>query len=798
MNGAKINSLDRQYYLQRAALACWIALTVAVALLFARAVEQGLHFETDLRALLPDTEQSRLAQAAGQQLFDYGGDRIALVVVAPDRHTAVAAATLLEQRLQAIPQLALEQMDALGDVAVDQLTLYRRHRFHLLSAAQREALQNGAAEDLAQAALRQLYDPRGWARIATPAEDPLNLLQGFYSAIQATAPPFEFDGEQLLLTNTAHPERGYALLSARSESSVLKLETQAAIVADIDRVAQELSSTWPGTELLRSGIVFHAAAAAGEARREISIIGAGSALGIVLLFMLTFASLRPLFLSLGSVLYGALCALTLCHYLFGTIHLLTLVFGASLLGVGIDYALHYFTRLHGDADDNSGSATLRSIFPAIALGLITTLIGYGNLAQAPLPGLQQIAAFSVAGLASAWLCVVALFPFATRPSPRPYPAYLQAIAAAPWRVWQRISPRYGVVSLLLIAALCLLVCWQGLRASSDIRALYAPSPALLHQEQRIQSLLGSLSPNQFFLLHAEDPDSLLQREEALHNTLDQLVAVGAIDQWQGISRYLPSLQQQRGDYQLLADTVYGDNGAAWPLMAQLGFSNAEQSSLRQRFDAQREDMLLPDAWLQVASAEQALPWLGPLGGGFASMVTLRGVNDLEALTATAANTEGLQFVDRVAQMAAALEQQRHRASILLAAAYGLVMVILLLRYRSLAALLLLLVPALSTLLTLTLFALAAVPITLFHTFALFLVLGLGMDYSIFSREAARGDNDCRLAILLSATTSCLSFGLLALSTTPMVQAFGVTVLLGSLLNVTLVPLVDRFSGEARA
>ncbi len=65
-----------------------------------------------------------------------------------------------------------------------------------------------------------------------------------------------------------------------------------------------------------------------------------------------------------------------------------------------------------------------------------------------------------------------------------------------------------------------------------------------------------------------------------------------------------------------------------------------------------------------------------------------------------------------------------------------------------------------------------------------------MDYSIFAREAAPGDKDCRLAILLSALTSCLSFGLLSLSSTPMVQAFGITVLLGSLLNLLLVPLVD--------
>ena len=81
------------------------------------------------------------------------------------------------------------------------------------------------------------------------------------------------------------------------------------------------------------------------------------------------------------------------------------------------------------------------------------------------------------------------------------------------------------------------------------------------------------------------------------------------------------------------------------------------------------------------------------------------------------------------------------------------------------------------------------PLTLFHAFALFLVLGLGMDYAIFLYDAEDAATAARIAVLLSAVTTWLSFGLLGLSSTPMVADFGITLFLGTLFSYLLAPLV---------
>ena len=67
--------------------------------------------------------------------------------------------------------------------------------------------------------------------------------------------------------------------------------------------------------------------------------------------------------------------------------------------------------------------------------------------------------------------------------------------------------------------------------------------------------------------------------------------------------------------------------------------------------------------------------------------------------------------------------------------------------------------------------------------SLFLVLGLGMDYTIFSHEMREQHDTTQQAIVLSAITSLLSFGLLSFSSIPVVHSFGITVLIGNSLNL---------------
>src|SRR6185295_2728830 len=125
-------------------------------------------------------------------------------------------------------------------------------------------------------------------------------------------------------------------------------------------------------ELLVTGVPLFAATNAQRAQFEVSTVGTGSMIAVILLFLITFRSARPLLLATLAIGTGLLVAFTVSIWLFDRVHLLTFVFGATLIGVSDDYALHYLCDAFRSPNWNPRDAT-RRVLPGLALGLATTL-----------------------------------------------------------------------------------------------------------------------------------------------------------------------------------------------------------------------------------------------------------------------------------------------------------------------------------------------------------------------------------------------------------------------------------------
>jgi predicted exporter len=123
--------------------------------------------------------------------------------------------------------------------------------------------------------------------------------------------------------------------------------------------------------------------------------------------------------------------------------------------------------------------------------------------------------------------------------------------------------------------------------------------------------------------------------------------------------------------------------------------------------------------------------------------------------------------------------------------YLTIYALLFVRYRA-AAWRALAPTAVASMLVLALLGIAGQPLQLFHVLALMLLLGIGVDYGIFLQEQHdHREPTAWLAVSLSAVSALLSFGLLALSRTPALQAFGMTMLIGTTLVWLLVPCFRR-------
>lgn len=793
------------------------------AFLTSSILRDGIKIETSLQALLPQDKNHKIVQLASDKLFAASGNKVILLVEGDDRRQLLQAAAQVEERLGASPSFHLIDDTFIQHQSDLLLNTLGSQPFNFLSEDHRQQLSQGNVSVLLNDAHMALFDLVGADGVLPPEQDPVGLFNDWFSS--AYSPPENILREDGFLFVTGSSGKSGDYTTASSAFSILIV---AELVGDalgtntqehvIELMSGVYSALPEGVTLSRSGMIFHAAETAAKAKQDIMLVAIGSTIGIVVLFLFAFISPMPLLVSLSSIFFGCAAGAIITHALFGELHVFTLVFGASLIGVAVDYSLHFFASLYYQDAEGAQSAegslsvkgtqntkrsayqTIAGIFPEISAGLLTSLVGFGCLLQSTLPGLDQIALFSMVGLASSWLFVVVLYPriCGTPSSPSLVKRFrsLSIIAMAPSVFWQRLGLKrvktiYILLFVFAIATLSLNIQW-----SNDIRSLNVSSPELLQEEARIRQKLQRQGANQFFIVAADSPEALLREEEVFSEALTVLTNTPALQAYDAVSSYLPSEQRQIENYQLIAKTFFSDSRAMETFMQGLGFSAKTIRETNLSFKKGKNTVLTPEQWLKSASPELAMLWLGNLDGRYASIIALQGVSEVVALEALASRFDNVLFVDKVADISLSLSSQRDQAGYLLALAYFGIACLLLLRFRRAKALLLIVVPLLASLLTVAVLSLLKIEIGLFHLFGLFLVLGLGMDYGIFLTGPSSEKERVLVAVFLSAITSCLSFGLLSLSSIPMINAFGGTILLGSLFNLLLVPLVSLL-GETR-
>jgi len=165
---------------------------------------------------------------------------------------------------------------------------------------------------------------------------------------------------------------------------------------------------------------------------------------------------------------------------------------------------------------------------------------------------------------------------------------------------------------------------------------------------------------------------------------------------------------------------------------------------------------------------------------------------------TAQAVEGVTFLDKVASVTRLFGEYRKFFSYGLAIAIAVVLAVLSRRYGWRGGGAVLLPTLLGIASALALSGYSGVAVTLFTVMALMLVLGVGVNYAIFLVEGRGREGSAFVAVLLSAATTVLSFGLLSFSSTPALAQFGKTLVAGIGIAVLLAPLAMTLSAARPA
>lgn len=755
----------------------FLSLLLAVVALAAWQWRDGAPLSANLMELVPGTSPDALEVRAEQRMQEPLNREMLVLVGHADRQQALNMAQQLGEQWQASGLFETVQWNLQADLPALRKQLLQG-RLAMLSADDRQLLSEHP-DAFIQQRVQALFDPfNGFTLV--PSQDDWLGLTGRIQNSQPKHGAVQLDiGSGALVAEA--DGKSWVMLRARTTGNAFDMNLPLQVAELLQHSREQAAQS--GVQLLAASGLLYAANGQQQATREMTWVGGGATVGILLLLLLAFRRWGVL-LAFVPVLVGMLFGAVACVALFGHMHVMTLVLGSSLIGVAVDYPLHYLSKSWSLKPWRSWPA-LRLTLPGLTLSLITSVIGYLALAWTPFPALTQIAVFSAAGLLGAYLSAVCLLP-----------ALLKNVQLRPAQWPLRLAERLihlreallGCIRTPALLALLIAFCVGGLmqlQSKNDIRQWVGAPQHLTDEAQTIARITGYQPTSQFFLIRAANQEQLLERQAALSERLQQLVNLDKLQGYLALDQLVSAPSQQQQVRESLNRLP-----SFWQPLLDLGVPvTALQNELRQLQTLPAEDI---DAALAGPLGEPYRTlWLGPTEDGVAAITSLQGLNNPSLLRVQALDLPGVVLVDRLGDLNKVFAATQISAAELKLASCVLIVLVLMLPFGLTGALRIVALPLLAALCSLASLGWLGQPLTLFSLFGLLLVTAISVDYAILMREQVGGAAVSLLGTLLAAVTTWLSFGLLAVSSTPAVSNFGLSVSLGLAFSFMLAPWAGR-------
>lgn len=749
----------------------WLQLTFVLMLGLYLLFFGRWQLETSLLSLLPNSGQYSDMSLAEQALFS---DKQNQVVIIISGENAVAGYNTLQRNVKAMSDVELIESSQPSITTLAEFYLPYRHNF--LSENYLNALDDELAlSQLVTEQLTQLANPLVSATLASAPR--LNLAHYLQEALTAMGDMDVYQGIPAIIID----QQAYLISRLQLNVDGFSLKESKQIATQLQQLFEQIK-IGHSIDINYSGILFHTAESTTQAQQEISMFATLSLLAVVLLLFTVFRSIYPLFIALSTVAIASFYGITAILLFFNKLHMLTLVFAVTLIGIVIDYCFHYFVYA---AQKNINKQ--KSITKPLVLSFLTTVLGYFALIFSPLEMLSQVAVFMIFGLLGALLTVLILLPIIPQLKRVSITASALSLSVKSTNVFNQLLAKRTLILLSVFVSLSVLFISQPITFNDDVRLLNSSPSWLIHHEEKVAKVFKYKDVTRI-IIKANTPQKLLEKQEQI---IDQLQTVQPSLLIKSVTDLLPSIKKQKTYFdrlkeadeqghfsQAMAITGLADPITSFKPLTFEQFSTGPLSKLSTLYIAKysvtqaenQSDQQINNTNIHAYSA-----WLEVSGN-------LSKVND-EWLN----NTKNVAVFDKAADVSVALAQYRQSLLWLLIIGVAVVAVVQILKFGVSAGAFATFITVSSGLTALIISQLLIGHLNIFNLLAVLLILALAIDYVIFYQEHGLYSSTF-LAITLSALSSALVFGMLIFSKTPAVNSFGLTVMVGIIAIFILAPL----------
>ena len=476
--------------------------------------------------------------------------------------------------------------------------------------------------------------------------------------------------------------------------------------------------------------------------------------------MLAFRNLR-IFYVIFIAAFGFSVAFAGTLLCLNELNILTILISTSLIGLMFDYVLHWLSKNEGEAIRASSIKNMLKIF---LLGLLITLSGYLAFTFSDLRLLKEVALFSAFALVAAFLASYFFMPLVFEGvkfyRSKIFDAFLTKFCDLSGAVARHLGVKFLAISLILLA-IFLGFDLKNLSKNENVKDYSNMPKSLLADSSYILSLTGN---DQNTMIVTRSRGDILADEKSL---LDELKKRNLIKDESSLSDIFLSKSEQNELKEAFKKAL--DDEQIYAIYEKFGFSKDEvRSEILKVLDEKelgvREILALKSMkdFKKFALNENAsVAYTSGFVKGTASDEVLERHNAFSLNFASSLNES--------------LTQAKELALKLKIAALVVAFLLLWFYFSALISALVMGVIIFGVLLTLFIFAVFGVNLSIFGVFGLILASAVGIDYMIFALNASLSEKERIYGIFCAFITSFISFFTLSFSQTAALSVFGLSV-----------------------
>ncbi|EAT98355.1 membrane protein [Campylobacter concisus] len=476
--------------------------------------------------------------------------------------------------------------------------------------------------------------------------------------------------------------------------------------------------------------------------------------------MLAFRNLR-IFYVIFIATFGFSVAFVGTLLCLNELNILTILISTSLIGLMFDYILHWLSKNEGEAIRASSIKNMLKIF---LLGLLITLSGYLAFTFSDLRLLKEVALFSAFALVAAFLASYFFMPLIFEGvkfyRSKVFDAFLTKFCDLSGAVARHLGIKFLAISLILLA-IFLVFDLKNLSKSENVKDYSNMPKSLLADSSYILSLTGN---NQNTMIVTRSSGDILGDEKSL---LDELKKRNLIKDDSSLSDIFLSKSEQSELKEAFKKAL--DDEQIYAIYEKFGFSKDEVRSEILKVLSEKElgigEILalksMKDFKKFVLDENASVAYASGFVKGAASDEVLKRHNAFS-----------LNFADSLNE---SLTQAKELALKLKIAALVVAFLLLWFYFSAIISALVMGIIIFGVLLTLFIFAIFGVNLSIFGVFGLILASAVGIDYMIFALNESLSEKERIYGIFCAFITSFISFFTLSFSQTAALSVFGLSV-----------------------